>query len=101
MLLCCMQDMQAQEYFGIIDAHHSAEAASFDLPYSLCKLKGDLLLIERAVNEVTLPICVWLLISIYVLRWVVMLALFRLTHHLALVRLTVRLTVHIHNCRLR
>jgi hypothetical protein len=29
----------------------------------------------------------------------VMLALFRLTHHLALVRLTVRLTVH--NCRLR
>lgn len=63
-----MQDMKAQEYFGIVDAHHSAEAASLDLPYSLCKLKGDLLLIERAVNEVSLPICVWPLISIYVLR---------------------------------
>jgi hypothetical protein len=86
--------MKAQEYFGIVDALHSAEAASLDLPYSLCKLKGDLLLIERAVNEVSLPICVWLLISICVLCWVAMLALVRLTVH------NCRQPCLVHDCRL-
>ena len=49
----CRQDAKAQEYFGIIDDQHSAEAAALDLPDSLCKVKGDLLLIEMAVNEVS------------------------------------------------
>ena len=47
-----MQEAAAQEYFGIVDDQHSVEAAVRDLPPSLCKIKGDLLLIEMAVNEV-------------------------------------------------
>lgn len=56
--------MAAQEHFGIIDDHHSAEAASLDLPACLCKIKGDLLLIEMAVHEVC-P-CAYVLVSVCV-----------------------------------
>jgi len=47
-----LQIVAAQEYFGILEDHHSSDAAGMELPYSMCKVKGDLLLIEMAVHEV-------------------------------------------------
>jgi hypothetical protein len=63
-----LQHIKAQDYFGIVDAYHSAEAASLDLPYGLCKVKGDLLLIEMAVNEVSLSTCALSSLIIHRLR---------------------------------
>jgi hypothetical protein len=42
----------AQEYFGIVSDQHNADAAALVLSDGMCKIKGDLLLIEMAVNEV-------------------------------------------------